>query len=464
MVSPTKIESSLPDPWQIYARCGKATKIINSCRRHGQLSHCYQSLDRPLCSQQLKQNQDFIFWVPRRLPDGKSTSILSSRLSRSLEQYPKWFDALRTFATRAHDERRVLVTHPKTAADRFVRRVAQLYSIPLIDLRPFPATLDAPFFRTFSRRTAVVFYHAINSNYAKQRDELLASVVDEAITLAVRRNGKVFNANTKRLRVKKRSLVLVDNSTKMTSKSTLEALLDQGAVGWFLPSNERHRKASSENRFPQPKPNLVPSKRQRLTRDQINPNDYLIHWTRRCHGHWPDQLENDYLDDLIFNRPRSWHDALSTLCRITASKKLIASPHLMRDKLPMICFSEIPLFELQKHRRFRTHMARWDANPYGIAIKKKWLQKEGAKPVIYGNEITFNRLSDSDRPFYQPATNRSGNLDWSSEREWRLAGSLDLSKVPIEDAFLFVAKDQDAEILEGLTNFPIHVMDVENRN
>jgi hypothetical protein len=82
-----------------------------------------------------------------------------------------------------------------------------------------------------------------------------------------------------------------------------------------------------------------------------------------------------------------------------------------------VCFTEQPLLGFTQSWR----IARARYQPYGIALHKHNLFRYGGRPVIYGDETLYKRLSEEDQylfvcyapiPFSKP-------VDWTHEREWR---------------------------------------------
>ena len=183
----------------------------------------------------------------------------------------------------------------------------------------------------------------------------------------------------------------------------------------------------------------------------------MLHWTRRRRGPWPQQNEKQFLDDLVFGMDRKDHSAVASLYRILATGKLLGSRDLTRDKREVVCFSELNFAQLKEQRVFRSHLGRWDFEPYGIAVQKEWLVQRGADKVVYGDEATWEGLSQSQRPWFQFCDSEQGT-DWSVEKEWRVVGDLDLRQVPSDQALVFVATVEDAMRVEEVSRWPIVVL------
>lgn len=179
-----------------------------------------------------------------------------------------------------------------------------------------------------------------------------------------------------------------------------------------------------------------------------DPASWLLHWTRACDGPWPGQPENDWLDELITGSPSADHSAFATLKRIAEQERLIASSSGIRGQYPVVCFTEIPLTEFALRRTFRRHRRRHDFEPWGIAIRRSALMSLVARPVLYGDDSLWEKLSQSDRPWFQREYSGAdtkypqGSRVWANEREWRVAGDLNLRQIRPEDICWFV---RDAE-------------------
>jgi hypothetical protein len=187
----------------------------------------------------------------------------------------------------------------------------------------------------------------------------------------------------------------------------------------------------------------------------------LTHCTRRRPGPWPGEDEDQFLDDLILDRAGADHSALAALWRIVHSGRLIASGEFVRGETPVVSFTAVPLSQLQTLRTYRSHLGRWDFEPYGICIRRDWLQRCGARPVQYGDESLWETLPDADRPFFQKSDSHTASgkrIDWTVEREWRHVGDMELEAIPAEAALLFVPSESEARQLAAVSPWPIVVL------
>ena len=231
-----------------------------------------------------------------------------------------------------------------------------------------------------------------------------------------------------RIRADRSVRVLISSS--LTSKKLQSELLTQGASGWWLFKTRRgsegnpHDSASngpadrSTDRF-------IPPARI-LSLDEIDQQQFLVHWTRARHGPTPAQSEGEYLDELLLGQNCLANGAgssdLLNLCRIVAGQRITGTRRLSRSRRAVVCLSEIGLSELVNRPTFQSHLARWDRLPYGVAIRRVAAQNLGARPVIYGDDATWAGLSADQRPFFQSA---GGNPSrWREEKEWRIATPL----------------------------------------
>jgi hypothetical protein len=191
---------------------------------------------------------------------------------------------------------------------------------------------------------------------------------------------------------------------------------------------------------------------------------YLSHCTRGRAGAWPDQSADGYLADLLAQAETSVASAtpFETLRRILTHQRLVATKRLKRADLPTVSFSAVPLVELLSRRSFRSHLGRWDWEPYGLCFRKDWLISAGCREVIYGDNDDFDQLSADEKPFFQPRgeaqnklTSESLGHGWQEEKEWRIIDDLHLGAIPFEVAFAFVPTFQEALALSGVSRFPV---------
>lgn len=122
---------------------------------------------------------------------------------------------------------------------------------------------------------------------------------------------------------------------------------------------------------------------------------------------------------------RSSHSAaaLDNLAAILSAGTIRASIRMIRTKQPAICFFDAPFEHLA---RVLDPRARRRYEPFGIAVSKRYAFKMGARPVIY---LPWKEASDilPQAELWRVVSMDLGRrpaVDWTFEREWRMAGDL----------------------------------------
>jgi len=164
------------------------------------------------------------------------------------------------------------------------------------------------------------------------------------------------------------------------------------------------------------------------------PWPYLTHFTREADGAWPGESQRDYLNWLR-NAAAPARHSFATLLRILREKRIRAAGRFIRGGTAVTCWTELPPDRIASLRCWRKGLRRWNFTPYGLAIPRATLESLGAHPVRYD--------SDDTNPFAQAA--RSGSYDWTAEREWRVVGDVDLSRVPSAEMIVLTATANEAE-------------------
>ncbi len=114
------------------------------------------------------------------------------------------------------------------------------------------------------------------------------------------------------------------------------------------------------------------------------PENWLIHCTRTADGAWPGESQEQFHDSLLLTPPQPFDSTpLTALRRIVAQGQLIGSGRTVRGSQPVVCLSDRPLLEIVDKRHYRSHLGRWDAEPYGIAVSKTAAIAQGARAVVY---------------------------------------------------------------------------------
>ena len=401
----------------------------------------------------------------------RKIAVVSSRLGHKLDLQDRLFQALRTVVLRAHPRQDQFVVAAGCAAESHVRRCVELFGRGMVRVFDSPANLSlGEWLRLKLSATDVVAgVHDVSPELPSSpqraivaaevrrvplRDRTQFAFADQVMALQVRRRG--HSASLLSFALADRTFepgairVHIDTCDSQLS----EELTANGAVALHLLSN-------GQNEFPAAPDHAAEPPAQIRAMESINTHEYLGHWTRRRRGPWPGQPDDEYADELILGLASKDRSALSSLARIVAQRKLLASVGSNRTGAPVVSFTAVPLHEWSMHRTFRSHRVRWDFEPYGICIKRDWLDGVGATPVIYGDEDEWKSLPNESRYRFQPkqSMTRSGKtIDWTSEREFRFPGDVDLERVGIDDAFVFVPTIEEARHLARISRWPIVVI------
>jgi hypothetical protein len=231
---------------------------------------------------------------------------------------------------------------------------------------------------------------------------------------------------TDKVQTKNPKTTLIDKAQQVNKE-----LCDKGAVLWIQPRTSiTQANALSESSPWRCALRTVPATRQPIapiTDSLYNQQSYFIHCTRARQHRWPDQSDQDMLDEVFQEDWTPTASPLDSLHRILRTQRLCATTHCRRGDYATICFTENNLATLQSMRTFQSHLARWDWEPYGLAFPKHWLIPLGIKQVRYLPKPQIDRLPADEQVFCQPSPNESSTNDWRLEREWRLTGDLRLS-------------------------------------
>ncbi len=390
------------------------------------------------------------------------TTAVSSRLGRTLDKHPEWFDALRTFCLQLNHETCLLIA-PGQFTYRFLRRLAALYAIRVAVM--LQTTIEQ-FGKGLSEATLLqqaesgsestcVLRVVASDDQLLPGDRCVAAFCREIRSIHLRPNGNIHHLLTQRLSTAAaetscRTMILTPNSPQRPKY--VESLLQQGAIAWHVVGPP----ADPSFRFSANDAVCQGSFTKILRLDQIDPEKYVSHFTRRQRGAWLDESEANYLDSLLLGHANRHRGALATLQRIVVQQQLIADNRLTRDASRVVCFTNRPLREFRRLRFFRNHLARWDFEPYGVAIDRAVLTSLGGRPVVYGDESDWERMDSAHRPFFQRADGVSAN--WTIEAEWRVVGDLNLTHLRADEAMVFVASDADARNLAPYCRWPIVVL------
>ena len=299
------------------------------------------------------------------------------------------------------------------------------------------------------------------------QDRVAFALADRVIAIYVRRKGTIATLAERRLtddRFPTASVYVASTFGEKTSRQPdFEQWLERGAVGWLLQEPTLHPDCILANchksvSFPCTQSLCFPMPAH-WSNEKWNDGawPFLTHCTRGNSGPLPNETEEQFRD-------RAWSAGviplchpLSTLQRILNDARIKGNARLTRTEAACVSFSEVPLAELLSRRQFRSHLGRWDWEPYGILVRRDALKHLGAQAVVYGDEAAYTQLSDEDKPYFQPhgTKNSRSNQDWTSEREWRLLGDLNLADLPLDSILVFVATKTEAQQVARRCQWPV---------
>ncbi len=432
-----------------------------------------------------------LIWWPQGVPVGRKVAWISSRLGRALDERSDWFAVLRSAAAKLNFEHDLLLTSSSTTTGRFLERAAILFGLRLLRVhteltrsltdwllrlrrelwqqclmtsdvssvltRPLPSSSNGN-----AMISPTIGASSVEPDLSPLplADRVLIAVADHVVALQVRPQGNLHALLNRRLREAARppGSVWLALGDQLVSSGVATELQSLGAVGWYLwPKGE----AAVEN----DRASVVSENAAVLRQMPWPDGSYLVHWTRRRFGPWPEQSADDFIDDLLLSRAERSHSAFETLARIARHRRLIASDSSLRGGFRAVCFSAISLSEFPQRRTFRRHRGRWDFELFGVCVNREWLATQGARPVIYGDHSAWPDLIESDRPFWQQRqTKPRGNtasIDWSIEAEWRVPQNVDLAQAPYDAVVLFVPSLTDAQSLATISPWPVIALAAE---
>lgn len=127
-----------------------------------------------------------------------------------------------------------------------------------------------------------------------------------------------------------------------------------------------------------------------------------------------------------FTRRSADSDAMDNLVAILRTGTIRGSTRMVRTKRDVVCLFDAPLSELN---RLLAPNNRRRYEPFGIAVDKRYAFAMGARPVIYLPWLEACRMLDEAELWRVVAIdlNLTPPMDWTFEREWRIAEQLELS-------------------------------------
>lgn len=263
---------------------------------------------------------------------------------------------------------------------------------------------------------------SITKNWWEHRDALIVELADHLLPISVRKGGRID--------------ALLANAGKPIN--------DKFRVRYSAPSH--HDRNSVD-------PNRVGPEISNWD------NNWLIHWTRSCHGAWPGEMEAEFYRQLVDSGEHYCHSAFDTLRRILRESLLRGSSWKIGADTPVVAFTELSPVESLSLMRWRPRWSRWSFEPYGIAIQGRIAESLGVRPVNYIESKDWKRVSDADKPF----SHSKGKFQdvWPAEREWRFKGDLPLDQISPEHLRIITKTRSEGDLLKS--NFGSCILSFESQ-
>ena len=192
--------------------------------------------------------------LSRRLPRfSRRIGVLSSRLSRRLDEKDAWFDALRTCILKSNPRRDWFVLCDGTSTHPFVGRSVDLFGrrsvqIHLPNVRDSIATwLSREIWQANAAQEpwsihispSIVADHELEAMIPLQ-DRAIASFSDQLVAIEINRNGNIHRLLSQLLKGEHRRMgsVRIFLNPSVGNSRVVEEFLESGAVGLALNGNE----------------------------------------------------------------------------------------------------------------------------------------------------------------------------------------------------------------------------------
>lgn len=384
-------------------------------------------------------------------------TVVMSRLGRNLLARRVELAMLFRFAEQAVKADQAVLAVPGTAAHRWLKRSCELLAGPLIELEPADDAGESV------QPTAVISdvpapLHTVHllsqpngAAVPLSRDVLAVMLADRVDATWVRPGGTIHHLLGQRLAEEPAAAVRVlippgsGSCAAAATNRAIRELLAAGAIGYFCPPAEQ---SGSESLSDSSEPHNFPTAVDPALLASLihHPQRWLVHCTRAPQGPWPGQSEQQFRDGLLLGSPEAAEPTpLTTLQRILKQQKLVGTSRTVSGHQPVVCFSALPLLQITAGRRFRPHLGRWDAEPYGLAIDLNAAQRLGAQPVIYCDQQEAVTAIPAEQRWRRQSRGRT--FDWTTEHEWRLPGPADLRLLQPSEIVVFVGHDHELEQL-----------------
>jgi hypothetical protein len=384
-----------------------------------------------------------------------AAAILNSRKPRRISPDDKWLQATKRLVHLAIAEGFAIVSSYGNTAYCLVSRLSR--DSPMIvvcdDVLPSMASEKTALefslaYHDLFRVERTLFISAFppgtrpsSDVRSSERDQLVAALASALLVGEVREGGNMQQIIDIALR---RSIKIVGFPPYSSDRPSLT----KPAMGKAIPQTLLFTENSDGTMLQpdrQPKRSRADKSRQVRLVDLYNVRTdlpWLIHYTRSRPGPWPGQTIAEYCQSLIDGHKGACHTAFDTLVHILEERLIRASSRLTRGPWGVVSFSECLPAELDTLIKWRKGLCRWSFEPYGIALPQESLAELGAAPAIYGSRDDFQHLPADLRHLFQVQQSSLGN--WTTEKEWRVRGDLQLSDTMFQNMVVIVPFHDEA--------------------
>ncbi len=400
--------------------------------------------------------------VPTRLSKSQAVAFAASQRTRHPEWRKLWRNRLEVSLLRCREESKFVIYSLKTPIGYWIKQFAERLKVDHVRIIVGNEVADADeHFIRLQNANAVEITADLSS--LPLADRIVWSLTDEAYAIDIHRGSKserlarnwikanIENGSANNLCVFDERIDWADSSVAIKMLTCRTQQERHGAVELAnVCSDRRALMRASECVSP-----IVPY--AMFLNSQLNSDQYLVHCTRARDGQWPAQTEIGYSTEVILCNSDLSANPLESLINILSQRRLVATHFLKRGGFPSVSFSAVSLNELLDRRRYRSHLHRWDWEPYGIAIRRAVLEQSfHCKPVSYLLADQLEQQAADQQWICQPDRREDGG-SWSEECEWRTPVDVRLAKIAAADGFIFVPTIREAQVLSSLSPFPIVV-------
>jgi hypothetical protein len=390
------------------------------------------------------------------------TAVVNSRRPRELTPGTTWAEVTRAMTVHEGRQDRTLVSGLGNYAYELVCHLAKRHTFPLIAVCDGPLPImETPakrsrFFRTYGsllppKQCLLISpfppgWKCPGKSALGVRDRTVFHLADRILAAEINPDGNMFDLLSARISAGHSTRVWRPAGVGVQAEGNLR-LLDCGAKPFvfdlknYLPSAPKvHSRAPLTN----------------LDIQDMSKCRWLIHFTKTWRGPWPGQNKNDFYRSIMDNEPGAGHLAIDSLIRILTEMQIRAGNRIIRGGHAVVSFTACDWDRLSELFLWRPALGRPTMEPYGIAVEKQFLFEMGARPAVYGGDDAWRRLPKEQK--YRFQASGPSESPWSREREWRLAGDLDLRRVPQDRCLILAPTRFEAERAQAATNFPVMVL------